>query len=40
MLELKKCNISHRDIKVENLLFDENFRLKLCDFGYASDINN
>uniref|UniRef100_A0AC35UC37 Protein kinase domain-containing protein n=1 Tax=Rhabditophanes sp. KR3021 TaxID=114890 RepID=A0AC35UC37_9BILA len=29
--------LTHRDIKVENLLFDQNGFTKLCDFGSVSD---
>ena len=32
---LHKHNICHRDIKLDNILFDENCSPKICDFGYA-----
>jgi len=40
---LHKRNISHRDIKVENILIDKQFHLKVCDFGYSTkfkELNN
>ena len=38
---LHSQNIVHRDIKPENLLIsNNNYKLKLCDFGFARNINN
>lgn len=40
LADLKKLNIQHNDIKVGEILIDDNNNIYLCDFGWASINNN
>lgn len=36
--EMHRVKIIHRDIKIENVLIDKEYRFKLCDFGSACPV--
>ena len=33
---MQSKNITHRDLKLENILIDSDLNMKIADFGYAS----
>ena len=35
---LQEANVLHRDIKPGNLLIDQNYDVKICDFGMARSL--
>ena len=37
--QMHKLGIIHRDLKIENILFDNQGFVKLCDFGSATNSN-
>ena len=37
--EMHKANVCHRDLKLENLVLEADFNLKIIDFGMACDIS-
>lgn len=38
MIKTNKAGYANRDLKLENMLFDDNFNIKLVDFGFACSL--
>ena len=39
MSSMHQAGVCHRDLKLENLVLDDNFNLKLIDFGFACSLS-
>ena len=37
LVELHKKKIAHRDLKLANILINDDYKLKLADFGFSKD---